>query len=229
MSLSREQSINLYGSDRYTGWGEVEAAADAQATGRTGGGGNSFGFNFEAEVDKAFNELGKYYDFILTEAEGDLNRALARLEEDYTTGKRQRMESFNLTKEAQALAQDAFSTNAESAYRTLATRNLQRGISRQSAFDPTGGRGIADVEEKRLADRIGMGQSELDLREKGQDLQFNQSGELLDTQYERISEDLPRDFERFKREKEEQRKIDAGNLALSREQRAFQRFESGLT
>lgn len=227
MSLTREQSQQLYGSDRYTAWGETEAAADARAKGLTGGG-SSFGFDFEAEVDKAFNELGSYYDYIITEAKGDMNRALARLEEDYKTGKRQRMESFNLTKEAQGLAQDAFATDADKAYKTLATRNLARGINRTSAFAPTEGRGIADVEQNKLAADINRGQQGLDLNKKSSQLALDQSSELADLSLTRGQEDLPREFTRFEKTQQENRKRDAGELALSRQQRAYQRFEASL-
>lgn len=227
MALTRDQSLQLYGTDRYTAWGEVEATADAKAKGLSGGGGSG-GFNFEAEVDNAFNELGAYYDFILNEAKGDMNRALARLEEDYNTGKRQRMASFSLTKEAQTLAQDAFATDAQKAYKTLADRNLARGISRTSAFAPTEGRGIADEEEALLKSDVERGQKRLALGEKSSQLEFDQSGELMDTSFGRVREDVPREFERFSKEQEEQRKRDAGELALSRQQRAYQRFEADL-
>lgn len=230
MALTSQQSIAQYGTPAYTGWPELEASNDARAKGLSGGGsgGSGYNFNFEQEVDKAFEELGGYYGKLLDEANGDLNKALARLQEDYDTGKRQKMASFNLSTEARNLAQESFSTDANQAYRTLATRQLARGINRKSAFAPNGGLGIADVEQQRLAKQIAGGQAQLDLQEKGQKLAFDQSGEIADIGLKRAQIDLPEDFNRYKTGIEEERKVKAGELALSREQRAYQRFEAGL-
>jgi len=47
MGLSKDQSISMYGIERYTGWDEAGAREDAKAKGITAGaGGSSGGFNF---------------------------------------------------------------------------------------------------------------------------------------------------------------------------------------
>lgn len=226
MALTSQQSVQLYGTPAYTGWAELEASYDARKKGLSG---NANGIpTFEQEVDKAFEELGGYYSQLLEETKGDLNKALLRLEEDYNTGKRQKMASFNLTQEAQKLAQDSFSNDAEQAFKTLRTRQLERGISRTSMFQPEGGLGIADTENAELTGDINRGQQSLDLQKKAGELQFAQSGELADTSIARAREDIPLQQQRFERDLVEERKKAAGDLALSRQQRAYQRFEAGL-
>jgi len=92
MALSQEQSIQQYGTVAYTGWGETEAQADFIATNgaKAGGGGGipTFNFDFAAEAEKAYGELGVYYDRILKESRGDVDKALSRLVEDYDRGLR---------------------------------------------------------------------------------------------------------------------------------------------
>jgi len=46
MSLSKDQSISMYGTEKYTGWDEEGAREDAKAKGITAGSGGSSGFNF---------------------------------------------------------------------------------------------------------------------------------------------------------------------------------------
>lgn len=228
MTLTREQSQKLYGTDAYTAWGETEAAADARAKGISGGGSNGYNFNFESEVDKAFEELGTYYNRIIDEAGGDLNKALSRLQEDYDTGKRFREQNFNLNNKAMLLAQDSFAKDTTQAFKTLQTRQLARGINRGSAFDPGGAKGIADTENALLAGNVAKGQAGLDLNRESAQLGMDQQGELADTNLKRGQTDLPVQFDRFKKNAEEERKYKAGELALSRQQRAHQRFEAGL-
>lgn len=193
-----------------------------------GGGGNSYGFNFESEVDKAFEELGTYYNRIIDEAGGDLNKALSRLKEDYDTGKRFREQNFNLNNKAMVLAQDSFAKDATQAFKTLQTRQLARGINRGSMYDPGGDKGIADTERGMLNKDVASGQAKLDLNKESAQLGFDQQGELADTNLLRGQTDLPVQFDRFKKNAEEERKYKAGELALSRQQRAYQRFEAGL-
>jgi hypothetical protein len=229
MALNRQQSIQLYGTEAYTGWGETEAMYDARDKGLSGGGnGNGGEFNFESEVDKAFNELGGYYTQLLDEAQGDLNLALSRLQEDYDTGKRFSMQNFEQAGKAIDLAQEAFSTDADKAFRQLKTSQLARGINRQSAFDPNGGKGIADVEAGRLKEDVASGQENLDLRKQNLDINFEQGNQLADTSLARSKVDMPTEFNRYKRDLEDRRKKEAGQLALSRQQRAYDRFESAL-
>lgn len=228
MALSRQQSISLYGTEAYTGWGETEAQYDARSKGRTGNGGQ---LSFESEVDKAYSELGNYYTQLLDEAKGDINLALARLEEDYNTGKRFRLQDFTRNKQIIDLAQEAFSTNADEAFRTLKTNQLKRGINRASAFDPNGQNGalgIADVENQRLRGKVDLGQREIDLRGEGLSDNFEQTEELAATDLARSQVDLPKKLSRFEKDIEDERRQRAGGMALSRQQRAFDRFEASL-
>lgn len=94
------------------------------------GGGNPFSFDYAAEATKAYGELGAYYDRILRESQGDMNKAIARLEEDYTSGKRYRAEQVRQVTQG----------NQNSA--------LSRGLFQKSVFDPNGGFGIPDTNLK---------------------------------------------------------------------------------
>jgi hypothetical protein len=231
MSLTKDQSLSLYGTEKYTAWGEAEAAADAKAKGLTGGSitsSNDSNFDFALEVDKAFNELGTYYTSLLDEAGGDLNLALSRLQEDYDTGKRFRLQNFEQSSKAIDLAQESFSTDADKAFKTLENSQLAKGISRGSMYDPSGAKGIADVETELLNKNIGLGQENIDLKRTGLDTEFTQANTLADTTLARNQVDMPEKYNRYKRDLEEQRKLEAGQIATSREQRAYNRFESAL-
>src|SRR5260370_659260 len=61
--------------------------------GSSGGGGAAsrpaipaFNFDYAGEAAKAFGELGPYYDKLLTDYKGDMNKILSRLIEDYDNG-----------------------------------------------------------------------------------------------------------------------------------------------
>lgn len=226
MALTSQQSIQLYGTPAYTGWGETEASYDARSKGLTGNAGGVL--SFDAEVDKAYSDLGSYYSQLLDDAQGDLNKALSRLQEDYDTGKRFRIQNFEMGGKAIAIAQEAFSQDARQAYKTLETRQLARGISNKSMYDPSGDRGIADVEQQNLGADISRGQRQIDLRKEAQQTSFDQTGALADIGLQRAKTDLPQEFDKYKTNLEEERRFKSGQLALSRQQRAFQRFEAGL-
>lgn len=230
MALTREQALSQYGTEAYTGWGEVEAAADARAKGITApsSGGGGFNFDWAAQTDKAYEDLGAYYNRILDESNGDINIALSRLQEDYTTGKRYREQDYQLSNEARQLAQQGLSANATELLNANQRNLLRRGVSRQSAFDPTGGIGIGDVQTQKVQQDINRAQEQMDLGNKQTDITFERAGQTADLALARGQEDLQRQKERTALELERQRKLEANQLATTRAQRAFQRFESGL-
>lgn len=82
MALSTEQSLQLYGTPAYTGWGETEAAADAKAKGLTAPGSGISGLagslisGFESDVDKYVNDLIGF-------ANEDYNFAAKWIEDNY--------------------------------------------------------------------------------------------------------------------------------------------------
>lgn len=89
MALTRDQSLQLYGTEAYTGWGEAEAAADASAKGFGGnsvsgitGLAQSFISQYEGDVDKYVQDL---IDF----AGEDYNFAAKWIEDNYTQARGQ--------------------------------------------------------------------------------------------------------------------------------------------
>lgn len=71
------------------------------ATGQSAGGGNGisipqFNFNWDEAENAAFEKLKPYYEKKLAEANGDVELAKKRIEEDYTTGERYRSEDLGI-------------------------------------------------------------------------------------------------------------------------------------
>lgn len=88
MALSRDQSISQYGTERYTGWGEVEAAADARAKGISGGNLSSYAQDYVNSYNQdlnAFNSaVDKYTDEVIAQSQGDYNFAAKWIESNFT-------------------------------------------------------------------------------------------------------------------------------------------------
>src|SRR3972149_7458335 len=109
-------SLIAGGFGGYAGWNDESAQQDFNATGGSGkftgagggGGGDggysipTFSFDYAAEAEKAYGELGPYYDRLLSESKGDMNLALSRLVEDYDRGLR--FKKADVTTEEEQLA-----------------------------------------------------------------------------------------------------------------------------
>lgn len=102
MALSKDQSLALYGTEAYTGWGEAEAKADAAAKGvSTPTGGYStgttalpkFSFDQAAAEKAAMEQLRPYYEKLLSIYNGDVGLAKKRMEEDYARGLRYKQDA----------------------------------------------------------------------------------------------------------------------------------------
>lgn len=124
--ITRDESIEKYGTEAYTGWNSVDADADFKAKGGTPGAGadpiNEFASTFaqltaspvtvpELQVDsfeeyeeRALEELRPYYERILEEEGGDVERAKQRIEQDYQRGMRISREDLSVAKESQGPA-----------------------------------------------------------------------------------------------------------------------------
>lgn len=173
----------------------------------SGGGGGSFSFDFAEEAKKAYGELGTYYDRILKESRGDMNRALARLQEDYDTGVRIRKEDYGIQ-------QEQIDREQEQNKRIVQGNALARGIYQKSLQDPTGGFGIADenmklVQEGAERQRQSLGRTLL------------RATEAADLARKRTTEDVQTGQERSEFDLEQQRRKEAGELANVRGQRSF--------
>lgn len=191
----------------YAGWSDPEAGNDFAAghgagkwTGTTGGGGagGSFNFDYEGEVNKAYGELGTYYDRILKEARGDVDLAVARMIEDYETGNRRRLEDVGFATE-----------NIE---RNTRSNALARGLYQQSAYGT--GFGIPDQERVRRTQEV----------QRTADRSLLDSTTAKD----RRQTDLKTELQRREFDLEQKRRQEAADLASQRESRAFSRFSAGL-
>ena len=80
MGLTRDQSIQLYGTEAYTGWGETEAKYDAQAKGLSGGNSNPFTNTY----NNIMPEINKYVDELIAFAKDDYDWAAKWIEQQFT-------------------------------------------------------------------------------------------------------------------------------------------------
>lgn len=223
----------------YQGWDPTAAMADYRATGGAGKGGSgvamgsggvpTFSFDYEAEARKAYGELGAYYNRLLEESRGDLTKVLARLVEDYDRGLRIRKEDLTFGQETYDLAQSEAERQAKLSRDRLKSSALARGFYQKSAFDPNGGYGIPDTElrefeegfdyqtqsRRRLRDRLFTG--------------FNRYKEEADIARKRKEVDLPEDQRRYEHNLEQQRRVEAANMASTRGQRAYQDYLTKFT
>jgi len=189
--------------------------------GEGGGGGGvpSFSFDYEAEAQKAYGELGPYYDRILKESRGDLNLALARLSEDYERGAR-------FKREDTGVARQALATQEERGKEDIVSNALARGLYQKSAFEtptqqaqPTGF-GIPDVNLARLEQDIGV-------RKQGIETDLSRYLETTGVGKARKEFDLPEQQRRDEFEAEQRRRKEAGELSNLRGDRAYQKFVAG--
>lgn len=196
--------------------------ADFAATGGQGKGGGStgtggipsFNFDFAAEAEKAYGELGLYYDRILRESKGDTNLALSRLTEDYERGKRIRREDLPIQQESLSLQRKQRIDN-------LRNSQSRRGILSDSVYDPSGGRGLAD-EETREAELPFDRSSESLLRN------FTRQEEQDTITKGRTETDLRTRQEREEADMEQRRRKEAAELSNIRGERAYRNFSASL-
>jgi hypothetical protein len=222
-------SLIQAGFGGYAGWEDAEAQANFNATGgegkKTGGGGDGsgsaipppFSFDYEAEAKKAYGELGAYYARLLTWAQGDMNKVLARLTEDYDRGLRVKKEDVAEANRDLDVTQDKSRTN-------IVDNALARGLYQKSNFasngeqnDPFSGFGLPDVNFRKL---------DTDIADRREALSTNLTRytEDADIRKSRITQDATEDLERDKFKMEEERKLRSGDIANERGSRAYQDY-----
>lgn len=222
----------------YQGWGDAEAQADFNATGGAGkfpsgggGGGSipSFNFDYAAEAEKAYGELGVYYDRILRESEGDLNLALSRLVEDYDRGLRVRKEDTAFQQETSDLQQAEADRQRALAERGANENVLKRGLAQKSLFDPFGGIGLG---QRVIDERVAPYAYAANLRNRNKQqlaLGLNRYGEQYGPEgysRKRATVDTATKIERNKFKLEQERRKESGDIANQRGAQAYQRFLS---
>lgn len=193
-----------------------------------GGAPAPFSFDYEAEATKAYGELGAYYDRILREAKGDVNKALARLVEDYETGKRTRREDVGTGLGRLDVTEQEAQRQAAIRRQNVIANALSRGLYQRSAFAPQQGFGIPSANLSELESRLGYeagqrGEQRQDIltRQKRAD----ESALLGKT---RTEEDLGEKLRREEFDLEQRRRREAGELANIRGGRAYQKYQSEL-
>lgn len=162
------------------------------------GGVPTFSFDYKKAAEDAYGELGTYYLRLLSESKGDLNKALARLTQDYDRGLRIKTEDKAL------LSQRANENVRDNA--------LARGIYQKSVYDPEGGMGIPDENLRRQIEPINT--------------DFNRWKEETDIDVERKRVDLPEEQKRYEHNVEQERRLKSAEMAEQRGQRAYQDFQA---
>lgn len=176
------------------------------------GGIPTFSFDYAGEAQKAYGELGVYYDRILREAQGDMNKALARLTQDYDRGLR-------ISREDYATQQQALNTREQSTIDSVKDNALARGLYRKSAYGE--GMGITDTNIQEAKQPIQM---QRDLNQRS--LSRYEEESLL--QKQRQETDLPEAFERQKHDQEQNRRKESASMAEQRGARAYQDFQAKM-
>jgi hypothetical protein len=233
MALSRQQAISQYGTEAYTGWGEAEAAADARAKGLSAGGLSvpSASMDFVGLAEQAYGDLGAYYDKILKQTEGDINKAVARLTEDYDRGIRIKKEDYEVQKAQLQQQQLADERTYGQARQTLQNTALGRGIASKSAYDTgTGqtGYGLLDLLRGNQEADITQQQQARQAQFKALDTDLSRYQESADITKSRATEDYASELERYKAEQEQNRRVQAGQLANQKAANLYRSFASQL-
>lgn len=184
--------------------------------------------DYAGEIERAYDDLGAYYDELLKLADDDLNLALSRLQQDYETGVRFQRESAGISEEALDLARLDMAGNIDSAKRVLEKNLVSRGVLRGSPLTSDTNMGIATQSQNRLQGDINLLEDRQNLREQEFQLGQEQDTFLRDQAFTRGKEDVTREDVRYRKQLAEERKQKATTLGSSRAARAFQRFESGL-
>jgi hypothetical protein len=218
------QDLINAGYGGYTGWGDAEAAADFNAghgegkRTQSGGGGRSsvpaFSFDYAAEAQKAYGDLGTYYDRLLKESKGDLNLALSRMVEDYNRGLRIKTEDKSRGEQQANIA--------ETQGRQRVQNNaIARGIYTKSQFvpnpNPDEGFGVADTMLQNTLQPINQQRTNLLTS-------FNRYKEGADVAKSRQEIDLPEKQRRYEANLEQQRRKESASLANERGQQAYQKY-----
>lgn len=114
----------------------AELAREFLGTSGGGGGRGVFNFDYAGEAQKAYGELGAYYDRLLRESEGDLNKVLARLTEDYARGVRIKTRNTDLSRENLDIAQRIQDKQQAQAVERGQGSLISRGLLSRSYYAP---------------------------------------------------------------------------------------------
>lgn len=193
----------------------------------------AFNFDYKAEAEKAYGELGGYYERLLRESQGDMNKVLSRLVEDYNQGIRFKREDAATQTGALDLADQQAGEEAVLQKQGVMNNALSRGLYQKSAFTPPAqqaeeGMGIASQNFQTLAQRLAyQGQ----LRQRQRDAVKTGLGryeEVAGINLARQQQDIPEQQKRKEFAMEQERRTRAGELANSRASTAYNQYSAGL-
>lgn len=225
----------------YRGWDDANAQADFNAghgDGKKTGGGSSgpgvppaFNFDYAAEATKAYGELGPYYTRLIEWAQGDMNKVLSRLTEDYDRGLRVKKEDTAAAKDKVDLAQGQADIRQDQSQENIKNNLLARGLYQKSldananeVSQPFEGFGIGDVNFKKTNDNFQFQKDARATQKTQLDTNMTRYSENAAIIKRRGTEDATQTNERNKFKLEDERKLRSGDIANERGQRAYQDY-----
>lgn len=178
--------------------------------------------NYQEYYDKANQDLEAYYQRLLTEELGDVERVKRRLEEDYAKGTRITTEdyvremAFGKETYGADIAGDQDTAKQES--QGLETNLLQRGISQG---------GLSGEKTRELKSRQDLRREAIDraLRKSEEDLRYGKERSLEEASTTKLrgGEDVMSGWNKFQTEKAQEREEKALGLADNTYNREFEK------
>lgn len=223
----------------YQGWDDAGANADFNAghgndklpNGGSSGSGTPppFSFDYAAEATKAYGELGPYYTRLLSWAQGDMNKVLTRLTEDYDKGLRVKTEDTALGKtkidQSQGQADIAEANTKENIKNNLLARGLyNKSLDDPNAVAPETGFGIGDVDFRKTNQNFNFQKDQRQQAKTALDTSLSRYKENADLLKARTTADQTEAEKRKEFSLDEERKTRSGDIANERGSRAYQDY-----
>lgn len=200
---------------------------------------DSFSFDYEAEAEKAYGELGTYYTRILNEARGDVDKVLARLVEDYDRGIRLKKEDTELAKSnidsAQKESERLLAIARKETKQNVVNDAQSRGLLSKSNFDTNKdqanmeGYGIPTetfkTGENKLLGAFAYDTEGRNKQKTALDTSLNRYIEEEDINKTRTTEDQKTALERKEYELEQARREEAATMANNRASQAYANYQ----
>lgn len=226
----------------YAGWPDEAAQNDFNAghgDGKRTGGGSAgaagvpppFNFDYAGEATKAYGELGPYYTRLIEWANGDMNKVLSRLTEDYDRGLRVKKEDTAAGQKQIDLAQGQADIRQGQSQENIKNNLLARGLYQKSldanaedAAAPFKGFGIGDVDFTKTNDNFQFQKDARATQKTQLDTNLTRYSDNAAIMKKRGIDDATQTNDRNKFKLEDERKIRSGDIANERGQRAYQDY-----
>jgi hypothetical protein len=176
--------------------------------------------DYTTYYQQAWDKLSAYYEKILAQEGGDVQRAKDRLLQDYNRGLRINTEDYqrnvDFGRESYGASVKEQNLDAQSEQRKLEADMVRRGLSQG---------GVAEQEGTRLKSRQDLRREAIDraLKKSEEDLRFGKERGLEEEtiKQRRGTEDLGTQWDKFQTEKGQERQDKSTQLAESNYQREF--------